>query len=498
MKRWICIVLCLLSLTGCTVISESEPYSPAGTGTGQPDSETVNLEEKGRILKPALYFLNAENRLVAEMRSVAVKQGHNPAEVAVRELLRGPEGQDLNPVAPDGVTLDSVQTAENVANVYLSGTPGNMAQYDIFVLKYAITNTITDLMAIGYVNVYFGGMETDLESHPYGTIEKFTGDILEAYNEKRLHYVAEIPETLDPDGAEQPEELRETTETFETTLYFISAGGNYILPEVRKVTYENGDYLTGLIAELKKGPKDTGAMQSCVPGDIEFLSEPVFASDADGTSRVRLNFSKRPTLFPYEDIENETLSYAAVVYSLTGFIPGLLSVDIHVAGTPVSADVFPDGMKRSDFMELMGGSIDIYFPLSDSSMLLKVTRSVEQQDVWDARVRLAELIKGPTADENPSAWPAIPAGITADDISDVYLNQDTLNLNLSRNFADRCRDLSPDGEMSLVYAITNTLVEMDGVKKVQFLIEGKRAETLAGSLYIYNPFLRNPGLIKEE
>jgi hypothetical protein len=38
---------------------------------------------------------------------------------------------------------------------------------------------------------------------------------------------------------------------------------------------------------------------------------------------------------------------------------------------------------------------------------------------------------------------------------------------------------------------------MDGINKVQFLVEGKQADTLAGVICISDPFLKNYGIIKQ-
>ena len=41
-----------------------------------------------------------------------------------------------------------------------------------------------------------------------------------------------------------------------------------------------------------------------------------------------------------------------------------------------------------------------------------------------------------------------------------------------------------------MYAIVNTITAMDGISKVQFLIEGKQTQTLSGTLCLADPFLK--------
>lgn len=51
------------------------------------------------------------------------------------------------------------------------------------------------------------------------------------------------------------------------------------------------------------------------------------------------------------------------------------------------------------------------------------------------------------------------------------------------------------GEMMLCYAITNTLTEFPEIKRVQILIEGKKAITLSGHMDIEDPLTRNTTLL---
>jgi spore germination protein GerM len=82
------------------------------------------------------------------------------------------------------------------------------------------------------------------------------------------------------------------------------------------------------------------------------------------------------------------------------------------------------------------------------------------------------------------------------DILSVSVYNDTAYVNLSENFKQSCAGISAKSEMLLIYAIVNTATAMDGINKVQFLVEGAQTDTLAGHLCISDPFLRNYGMIK--
>ena len=51
--------------------------------------------------------------------------------------------------------------------------------------------------------------------------------------------------------------------------------------------------------------------------------------------------------------------------------------------------------------------------------------------------------------------------------------------------------------MRFVYSVVNTSTAMDGINKVQFLIEGMQTQALAGYLWMTDPFLKNYGIIKK-
>ena len=68
-------------------------------------------------------------------------------------------------------------------------------------------------------------------------------------------------------------------------------------------------------------------------------------------------------------------------------------------------------------------------------------------------------------------------------------------VNLSANFYRCCQTLDAQAERNLVYAMVNTLTELDGIKTVQFYIEGEVVDVLTQNIYIKAPLMRNPGLI---
>ena len=122
---------------------------------------------------------------------------------------------------------------------------------------------------------------------------------------------------------------------------------------------------------------------------------------------------------------------------------------------------------------------------------------MEQGKTWSARARVLEMLKGPLQGDGDNVWPVMPPGVTEQDVLSVDVYADTAYVNLSQHFKDACATMSAKTEMLLVYAIVNTITAMDGVSKVQFLIEGTQTQQLAGTLCLADPFLKNYGIIKK-
>ncbi len=509
MKKWVIglVAVCLL-LSGCGVIKEEQEV-----GEHVPVSliEIADSESRFRVQKTAVYFYNeSSDTLTAEIRSLIISQDENPARAAIEALLAGPIiGSDLLGVAPQDMSLDFIEFSRNIANVYLTYYGGVMEPQQQYTLELAIANTVTDILGATYVSVFYNGVFGGFSGSASAPLEKQTGSISEAWAVSSAKYI-EVPEaSAPPDETAQPTltpqpiiddpvqiDLLPEQRDILTVLYFVSEDGGYILPEVRSITYLGENYIESLIDELKKGPSDLVTMKNLLPPDIELLSPPLIAQD---NNRVALNFTELPTLDAFSD-EEYVLSYAALIYTITGFMPNIRSIDLSVLGQPITdfdgSVMFADGMQRDDYYGYIGSSAPIYFTDKNSDLLLVVQRSMEQSSTWSAKKRVFEILRGPLAGDTESAWPVMPSGVSQDDILSVSTYEDTLYVDISQNFKDACVGKSAKNEMLLVYSIVNTLTAMDGIIKVQFLVEGKQTDTLAGVICISDPFLKNYGIIK--
>jgi len=442
----------------------------------------------GRSLRPALYFVQrGSNRLVAELRSIIVEDDESPVKNIVRQLITGPSDDALMGVAPEGVFVDRVEVSEDVANVYLI-SEYEIASRDKFLLKLALANTLADYLDIKYVNVFFNGLSDGFEGYPHPLQGTATGVWTDVYEGTLGRHIAASQENV---GDSQSIGI-----TIDTPLYFLDASGEYLLPEASEISYTQETYLERIIQALADGPRNTYVHQASVTSELAVNSYKF--ETIDNQEYLTIDFSVSPALSIYQTEADEVKAYASIVYTLTSFFPDLACINVLIAGVPVTTigdgmDV-SDGITREDVSGSLAGGITLYFGIKDTTLLMEVNRMVNEAQVWSANVRLYELIKGPQTGEGDDAWPCFPAGISEADILGTNVRQSTIEVNLSRNFKLRCEDMSANEEMLMVFAMVNTLTDMQGISTVQFFVEGEKTEALAGHLYFADLFIKNPGL----
>lgn len=135
---------------------------------------------------------------------------------------------------------------------------------------------------------------------------------------------------------------------------------------------------------------------------------------------------------------------------------------------------------------------DIFFGDMETDSLITEKRTLpwDKDPAQRARRLLSELLRGPSGDAvrtTPASTVLRSVSIVSDGIAHV-------------DFSAALADEHPGGsssELLTVYSIVNTLVfNIDGIKKVQILIEGQTIDTIAGHMDCRQPFAANIKIIK--
>lgn len=264
-------------------------------------------------------------------------------------------------------------------------------------------------------------------------------------------------------------------------LYFANSDKSAIVAEKREIAIDGKDSVEAAMEALMNGPTDQN-LKRTIPEDAKLIDINV----VEGTAIV--NFSK--------ELLNENgmvgiIEKASLVNTLTD-IEGINKVKILVEGKDLlSSSGLPLGELEKFQTDAQGRPVEgevqtvtLYFANAEATALVPEKREVYiiKHEPIEAEV-FYELSKGPATQ---GLYPTIPEGTR---ILSVETEDGICRLNLSEEFINNAVGGSA-GELATIYSIVNTLTELPGVEKVQFLIEGKVREAYI-HLELSEPFERN-------
>ncbi|MCL6610587.1 MAG: GerMN domain-containing protein [Peptococcaceae bacterium] len=134
--------------------------------------------------------------------------------------------------------------------------------------------------------------------------------------------------------------------------------------------------------------------------------------------------------------------------------------------------------------------VTLYFSDSQARWLVPEVREVAGSGVPVEQIVVRELIRGPAV---KGLQRTIPEGTR---LISLNVANGVARVNFSREFQARHWGGSA-GETFTIYSVVNSLTELEGIKKVEFLVEGKRLESLAGHMDLTGPVEPDRSLIKK-
>ena len=151
---------------------------------------------------------------------------------------------------------------------------------------------------------------------------------------------------------------------------------------------------------------------------------------------------------------------------------------------------FSDGlMRRRDFSGFLLAECALYFAGAEDG-LKKIYRPVPFYEAYSARTLIEQLMLGPQPFDSQSGLSAVlPQGLRPADLLGVAYEEQTMLVNFSANLPALCQGMEESAERALIYALTDTLCELPGVRRAALFIQGEQPETLAGGIYLPGDFL---------
>jgi len=502
------VALCLSSCVSNSIpVREDESYA-------LPEIETSYAAPIGdaslEYTLPVVFYLprHDSDRLISVTDTIAFSEGRLTAESLVRQLLEQSGSSIASPLGGD-VKLslygaNPVEVSGDVATVNLSASALQLDRRTLYLVSQAITNTLTELENIQYVNtlVTDKSIALDLASTlPAGALTRSMGEDIGALYEQQLSRRVQS-------GENAAEKL--LTET--ATLYFPLKEINGVMAEARNITFssmEPGDMAVTLMQEISNGAAVVQGSPALSLLTEYLLTAPLISEPPNiGGNLITLEFSYLLDEMLHAAGVSRASLMAALCYTLTTFLPNVAGIEVyidselveHVMLGSTSGILFENGIqKRADFAALLMDNSTLYFADSAGQKLKETSRPIPFYRTSNSRALLNELFKGPSAEDSAQDVQAIiPAGILKDsDIIGISLDGDTLLVNFSNAFLTAGQGLSEEEDRLLAYSLVNTLLHAANAKRVAFFVGGNQIDGFTEEISWKGWFLENLGIVAD-
>ena len=438
-RKLLCILLCLALLTGC-----SSRVTPATVASTLPPADPVyeaphGTEGMAYTATVTLYLPSVDgSTLLAEYAEVELDRTQDCLSTVVEALLAHPGNSRVRSLG-HGRALslygqDPVAVSGGICTVDLASAALQLEHEELYTVCLSIAATLGAFSDITHVNVLVCGQPVGLDIAgylPVGAVSSQAGIELSTL----WDMMSARATPLGQDASETP--LSATA-----TLYFPLADGTGIMPEARNITFagQTPDRLaSGLLSALSAGAQYLDGTSAMPDIAALMIKDPVTSEQADGSRLITLHFT--------QDLEGRLRLYgieplcftAAVVYTLTTFIPSVSAVCI-VSGETMMTNLYSRTLgnmtfrngdqKRSQYSSLLREQVTIY--LAQDGLLRPVSRTVAAASASDPSVLLSLLIEGPTVSEQAAGLEAVlPSTLSSSDLLGIAVADDTLLLNLS-------------------------------------------------------------------
>ncbi len=259
-----------------------------------------------------------------------------------------------------------------------------------------------------------------------------------------------------------------------------------VATEYRTDTQDASALLEELLDVLSEQPEDEDLLPALPAGLMMSYS-------FDG-GQLSVDFDSK-----YRDLDNirEILARAALVRTLTQ-VPDLTYVSFTVQGEALtdSTGAVIGMMTADQFIDNAGAEINtyekvnlyLYFANEDGTGLVQETQRnvLYSSNIALEKLVVEKLIEGPTTE---TAYPTINP---ATKIVNVTVKDGICYVNLDEGFLNQIYNVSPE---VTIYSITNSLVELSNINKVQISINGDSEVNYRESISLTSIFERNLNIL---
>ena len=489
---WAAIISLALALSGCVFRGqETRTVSQISLPESDDEPENMILGETmlGNLSEVSLYYAATDGSSFSTVRrSLRTEAGESVPEAAVRALLSSPGPTGVRTAGDVRVLSFEYACGTVTVNLSIDARAAQSPQ-ELLALEASIGNTLLGIGGVRGVNVLIADVSESCCQLPTGVQTETVASVAAAY----AQYQAERDRIAQSGAAPVSRNA---------LVYFPTDDGHWLVPELRSISVTSDTFATALIDALKAGPKDVSCAVPSIPEGAELLEDrPVIETLASGERVLSMNFSSTlANYLAFSGLEVWELA-GSLALTMTSFLPELDAVRVMVNNDPVTMcalgdDIirFEDGLiRRRHFADRIGSTATLFL-IDASDELRGIERAVSMRSALSPQSLLTELFRYAGAESGALRLP-ISAVLRPEDLLGVQTVGNVARLNLSGNFYRLCQTLSPRGERDLIYAIVNTLCSLESIRAVRFYIEGRAADTLAGTIYLKSVIMPNPGIV---
>ena len=489
----LCAVLtaAVLGLSGCA-LRGGEREAVREVTLPEPTRETQDMilgeQRAQQSTDVALYFAAPDGAGFSTItQNLTAESDAGLLEAAVNALLTASPGGESMSLPGGDTRLLACEYACGIATVNLSIDARSVqSAQELLALQAAIGNTLLGIEGVQGVNVLIGGQSESFWQLPTGVQTETIASVTASY----AQFQAERERLAVEDGMPVSRKA---------ALYFPSTQGGWLVSELRDVVFSSEDFAGPLIAALQAGPREADCAVPSIPEGVELLEGgPVTRTLSTGERVLSIDFSSAlANYLAFSGLEVWEL-VGSVALTACSFLPEIDAVRILVNGEPITICEtddgilrFPDGLiRRQDFARRIG-SVATFYLEDAEGRLQPVKKAVSTRSAYSPRSLLTELFGFAGVDGMNLP---VSRNLYSEDLLGVRVEGGIARVNLSAGFYRACQTLDARSERNLIYAMVNTLCQLEDIRAVRFYIEGLAADTLAGNVYLKSPLLPNPGV----
>jgi len=279
-------------------------------------------------------------------------------------------------------------------------------------------------------------------------------------------------------------------------IYFRTDSNSVDYEEYPIQVQDNKEMASEVLSKFMEGPKNVN-LHKTMPAGLKIMDPSIIrvVPDRPTDSVFVVNFSREYYNMPPED---EMFLRATLTWTMTD-LDFINNVDILVDGKEINNSIgMPTGVQNRQNIDIytplapyntVSKTVRLYFADETGSKLLPEDRTINvNPDLPIEQFILEQIILGPR-DEGHYATVSPDVKVV-----DVQRTEGVCFVNLSADFTGK-GPAAPVTDDVAVYSIVDSLMDVTGVRKVQFLIDSENTGIMKGSIDLSHQFDRNNDII---